>query len=155
MLNGKHFQASGWGIAVGALGYVFSSFLMADYVPFPGKIQVSVVSVDAPSEIVVSYETWPGFRRNTLIKLPGIDIPKDTPQSDDCEREKAAKAMEFTQQFIGEAEKIFVKDMRMETSASEEAYSDILTNHGSLSQALKAEGLARPDSVAPDTSWCQ
>ena len=146
MLNGKHFQASGWGIAVGALGYVFSSFLMADYVPFPGKIQVSVVSVDAPSEIVVSYETWPGFRRNTLIKLPGIDI---------CEREKAAKAMEFTQQFIGEAEKIFVKDMRMETSASEEAYSDILTNHGSLSQALKAEGLARPDSVAPDTSWCQ
>jgi len=87
--------------------------------------------------------------------LPGIEIPRDTPQSDDCEREKAARVLDFSRQFIDEAKKVFVNDMRMETSASEEAFSDILTDKGSLIQALKKEGLARPDSVAPETSWCQ
>jgi len=142
-------------IATSLMGMLCSGIAMADYVPFPGKIKVDVVSIDAPDEILVNYETWPGFRRNTLIKLPGLAIPKDTPQSDDCEREKAARVMAFTQQYVGDAQKVFVNDMRMETSASEEAFSDILTDTGSLSQALKKEGLARADSVDPKTSWCQ
>ncbi len=142
-------------LTLSVIGCLFSTLVLADYVPFPGKIEVSVVSIDAPTELTVNYETWPGFRRNTLIKLPGLAIPHDTPRADECERKKAARLMPFTQQFMGAAKKVFVHDMRMETSASQEAYSDILTDHGSLSQALIKEGLARPESAAPDTSWCQ
>lgn len=151
----KKNPARSWVLAASVVGMLYAGVSMADYVPFPGKIRVEVVSVDAPDEILVNYETWPGFRRNTLIRLPGIEIPRDTPQSDDCEREKAARVLDFSRQFIDEAKKVFVNDMRMETSASEEAFSDILTDKGSLTQALKKEGLARPDSVAPETSWCQ
>jgi hypothetical protein len=105
--------------------------------------------------VVISLETWPGFRRNTTIVLPGIAVPVDTPQATECEREKAAKALEFTQKFLGDAKKIFVQDMRMETSADESALSDIITDHGSLTQALKDEGLARADSAPADTAWCK
>ncbi len=151
----KKLRIRGRMMTVGILGGLYSGLLLASYVPFPGKIEVKVVSIDTPSEITVSYETWPGFARNTAINLPGLEIPEDTPQADDCEREKAARALAFTRQFIDKAKKVFVKNMRMETSASEQAYSDIMTNQGSLSQALKTAGLARSDTVPPETSWCR
>lgn len=146
---------SGWVITTCAVGCLYSSLLFADYVPFPGKLPVTLVSVDSPKEVVVSFETWPGFRRNTTIVLPGIVVPVDTPQADACERELAAKALEFTQKFVDDAKQLYVQDMRMETSADATVLSDIITDHGSLTQALKAEGLARADSVPTETSWCK
>jgi len=47
-----------------------------------------------------------------------------------------------------------VSDMDMENSADQDGQSQILTNNGSLGQALQKEGLARPDSIEPGKSWC-
>lgn len=148
-------RGNGWRILAVLLALGASPLALAEYVPFPGKLAVKLLDVEAPNIILVNFETWPGFARSVRIILPGIVVPADTPQADDCEREKAARAMEFARQFVTGADKIYVRDMRMETSADEQAYSDILTDQGGLSQALKREGLARADSVAPDTSWCQ
>ncbi len=142
---------------------VFAGFLaccvpllaLAEYVPFPGKLAVHLLDVQAPNVIFVNFETWPGFPRSVQVILPDTAVPEDTPQTDSCEREKAQEALDFTRDFLAYSEKIYVQDMRMNTSADQQAYSDILTDKGSLSQALKKEGLARSDSVPADTSWCQ
>lgn len=149
----KH-TVSGRAVMAIVIGCLYSGLLAAEYVPFPGKLPVTLVSVDAANEVVVSFETWPGFRRNTTIVLPGIVIPEDTPQADACERERAARALAFTRAFFDHAGTLYVHDMRMETSADSSALSDITTDQGSLTQALKSEGLARADSVPADRSWC-
>ena len=148
-------RLNGSRLLVGFLALCVSPLALAEYTPFPGKLAVKLLGVEAPNVIFVNFETWPGFPRSVRVILPGIVVPEDTPQADDCEREKAARAMEFARQFVTATGKIYVKDMRMETSADEQAYSDVLTDHGSLSHALKKEGLARADSVAPATPWCQ
>lgn len=145
---------NGFRLLVGVLALCLSPSIMAEYVPFPGKLAVKLLDVEAPNVIFVNFETWPGFPRSVHVVLPGIAVPEDTPQADDCERDKAARAMTFARQFVTEAGKLYVQDLRMETSADTDGYSDILTEHGSLSQALVKEGLARSDTVAPDTSWC-
>jgi hypothetical protein len=156
MMPKKHsIRVNGSRILAAIFALCASPVALAEYVPFPGKLAVKLLDVEAPNIIFVNFETWPGFPRSVRIILPGIVVPEDTPQADDCEREKAARAMEFARKFVADASKIYVNDMRMETSADEQAFSDILTDHGSLSQALKKEGLARADTVAPDTSWCR
>lgn len=141
---------------MGLLVLVLSSpVLAATFVPYPAKREASLVRVEAPDVIVVTFDTdMVGFTRALAIHLPGIVIARDTPQADACEREAAAKALGFTQDFLANANKIYVKDVRMENSADEDAVSPILTDKGSLSAALIKEGLARPDSVDPDTPWC-
>ncbi|HHJ17588.1 MAG TPA: hypothetical protein ENJ80_12900 [Gammaproteobacteria bacterium] len=138
----------------GSLALLASGMTFAEYVPFPGKLEVRLLDVVAPNVVFVNFEAWPGFPRSVQITLPGLAVPEDTPQSDDCEREKAARAAAFTRDFLADAKKIYVQDMRMETSADKEAVSPILTDKGSLASVLEKEGLARPDSVDPDTSWC-
>lgn len=103
---------NGFRLLAGVLALCLSPSIMAEYVPFPGKLSVKLLDVEAP------------------------------------------RAMTFARQFVTEAGKLYVRDLRMETSADTDGYSDILTEHGSLSQALVKEGLARSDTVAPDTSWC-
>lgn len=141
-------------VLAATLALLVSTLAFAEYVPFPGKLQVRLLDIEAPNIIFVNFETWPGYLRSVRIILPGIVVAEDTPQSDDCEREKAQKAMAFSREFLFDAEKIFVQDMKMETSADEQAVSPIITNKGSLGAALEKAGLARPESVDPDTSWC-
>ncbi|MGD8842905.1 MAG: hypothetical protein PVJ83_05460 [Gammaproteobacteria bacterium] len=74
--------------------------------------------------------------------------------SDVCERAGAAKALEFTRQFVADADQLHVHDLRMETSADEQGYAAIFTDRSSLGRALRKEGLARPDKIASDTPWC-
>lgn len=138
----------------GPLALLASTLVLADYVPFPGKLEVRLLDVVAPNVIFVNFESWPGFPHSVQIILPGLAVPEDTPQSDDCEREKASRAVSFAREFLADAKKIYVQDMRMETSADKQAFSPILTDKGSLATALEKEGLARPDSVDPDTGWC-
>lgn len=130
--------------------------MAADFVPYPGKREVRLMGIEAPNVIVVNFDTdMVGFFRTIRIRLPGIEIPKDVPQADTCERELARKAIAFTRHYLASAKKIYVEDMRMQTSADEEAIAPILTNQGSLSEALKKQGLARPDTVASGLSWCK
>ncbi len=124
-------------------------------VPFPGKLSADIVNIEAANIINVSIETWPGFRRNIRIILPHIVVPGQTEDPSECELELGDKALEFTVNFLSEAEGVSVMDMMMEHSASEYAISSIHTNAGTLDNALRRERLVRLNTVAPDTPWCQ
>lgn len=133
---------------------VFS--VQAEYVPYPGRLPVAIQQVESAGAINVSLETWPGFRRSLTIVLPGIVIAGDRPRASACERELAAQALSYTRGFVEEAEQLYVNDMRMETSADTRAFSDLLDQDGgSLSRQLVERGLARPETIAADTPWCE
>ncbi len=133
----------------------YSDWSLAEYEPFPGKREVSVVRLDSPIDLVINFETWPGFRRTVTVQLRGLDIPQDTVEADACERELAAQVFGFSQEFINAAKKVYVNNLRMESSDDEFAYAHILTDQGRLSKALIKEGLARPDTVDEKESWCK
>ncbi|MCB1934316.1 MAG: hypothetical protein KDF59_00075 [Nitrosomonas sp.] len=123
-------------------------------VPFPGKLPVQVVNVEAANIIHVNLETWPGFRRDIRIFLPNLAIPAQGPNPKDCEYELAHLAHEFAINFLENAKDIRVHDMWMENSSSEYAISSILTQNGSLDNALRHEKLARPADLANQQPWC-
>lgn len=152
MANCKLYPTLFFSALAGLLASLYLPLAAADYVPFPGKIRVTVVAVESPRDLVVSYETWPGFRRDTLIRLPGVVVPEPTAGSPACERELAARALAFTQGFIDDASRVWVQDIHMETSADPVGSSDVLTDRGSLKAALIEAGLARSESDGP---WCQ
>ena len=131
-----------------------STLNAAEYVPYPGRMMGKLVSVDSPITVTLTMQTWPGFFRDFTVTMPGIVVPEDTSGAPDCQRELAAKAMTFTREFLADAKKIIAPDMRMENSADKNAIAPILTDKGSLGEALIAEGLARPDSVDPTKPWC-
>jgi hypothetical protein len=125
-------------------------------VPYPGKREATVASIDAPNIVALTFDTDAyGFFRTIRVHLPDLAVPQDTPQADDCEREAAQKAMAFTEKFLADASKIYIQDMRMMNSADDDGISPILTNKGSLSAALEKEGLARSDKIDPNVSWCK
>lgn len=144
-------------VSAGVLALTLSTLALAvEFVPYPGKRAATLNEVIEPNLIFVTFDTdATGFTRSMRIRLPGLVVAQDTPQADECEREAAAKAMGLTQDFLASAKKLYVQDMRMENAADEEAISPILTDKGSLSTFLVKEGLARPDSVDPDTPWCK
>lgn len=156
MLSMTGFRTYKASVLAGILCTFSASLVYAvEFVPYPGKREVTLVSVEAPDRVKVTFNTdATGFFRTLDILLPGIVIAEDTPQADECERAAAQRALSFTEAFLADADKIYVQDMRMQDSADEEAFSPILTDKGSLSSVLIKEGLARPDSVAPETSWC-
>ena len=151
------FRVNGWQVLAGVLAVSLSTMALAvEFVPYPGKREVTLVDVIAPNIIFATFDTdATGFFRTLRIRLPDIVIAQDTPQADDCEREAAHRALGFTQQFLADADNIYIQDMRMLNSADEEGFSPILTNKGSLSVALRKEGIARSDSINPDTPWCK
>lgn len=157
MLIRKMPRLGRWQALAGIVVLVLSATASAvSFVPYPGKREVTLVRVEAPDLVFVTFNTDAiGFFRTLGIRLPGIAVAQDTPQADECERAAAKKALGFTREFLAGAKKIYVQDMRMENSADEEAVSPILTDKGSLSAALINEGLARPDSVDPSASWCK
>lgn len=131
-----------------------TSLAGAAYVPYPGKLQARPVNVESPRIVTVNLETWPGFARNFRVTVPGIALPEDHSSTPACERELAARALAFTQEYVFGAKTLFVQDMAMESSAAEDALSPILTERGSLAAQLIKEGLARPDTVDPKEPWC-
>jgi hypothetical protein len=151
------FRVDGWRVLAGVLAAILSTMALAvEFVPYPGKREATLVNVEAPNLIVVTFDTdAAGFFRTLRVRLPGIVVAQDTPQADDCEREAAQRALAFTQKFLADAEKIYIQDMRMQNSADEEGISPVLTNKGSLSVVLQKEGIARSDSIDPDVPWCK
>ena len=129
--------------------------VLPEYIPYPGKLAVNVLDVKASNMIYVSFEPWPGFARSVRIKLPDVVVPGEAPEIGECERELAFKALAFTKQFVS-VKKVYVKNMRMKTSTDEQAYSDILTSRGSLSEALIKAGLAiKKDKHLLNMPWCE
>ena len=143
------------GVVVAALTLSTLAFARP-FVPYPGKRLATNTRVESPERILVTFNTdETGFVRTLAIRMPGIVMAKDTPRSDECERAAAKRLQGFIQKFLDDAKKVYVKDMVMTNTADDSAVSQILTDKGSLSAALVNEGLARSDTVKPDTPWCK
>ncbi len=157
MSKKKPFRVHSWRVLAGVLAVSLSAMALAvEFVPYAGKREATLVRVDAPNLIVLTFDTdAAGFFRTIRVRLPGIVVAQDTPQADHCEREAAQKALGFTQKFLADAKKIYIQDMRMQNSADEEGISPVLTDRGSLSAALENAGIARSDSIHPDVPWCK
>jgi len=132
-----------------------SAMSTADYVPYPGRMVGKLISVESPITARLRMQAWTGFYKIFRVTIPGIVVPEDTAGAPDCQRELAAKAMKFTRDYLADAKKIIAPDMRMESNEAEDAFAPILTDKGSLGDALIAEGLARPDSVDHAKPWCK
>jgi endonuclease YncB( thermonuclease family) len=149
----------GWRVLTAGVALSLSTLAPAagvEFVPYVGKREATLVRVDAPDRIVVTFDSdMVGFVRTLAIKVPGIVVAQDTPRADECERAAAKRAMSFTEKFLADAKKIYVQDVRMTNAADDDGVSPILTDKGSLSAALIKEGIARPDTVDPDTPWCK
>jgi len=145
---------SRWMIAILAIS-IPAFAIAANFVPYPGKRMVRLMSVKEPNLIVVNFDTdMIGFFRTIQIKIPGIEVPKDSDEVNACERALAHQAMAFTRTYLASAKNIYVQDMLMQTSTDELAISPILTNQGNLGDELRERGFARSDSVAPEQPWC-
>lgn len=139
---------------------VFASVVLAvapaaaAYTAFPGQYPARVTGVESPMVVALNVQTWPGFRRDFRITLPGIRVPEDSPEAPTCRRELAEQALTFTETFLYEAERVEVTDIVMDHSAAADGKARIRTEQGDLADALQAAGLARPASVDPERPWC-
>jgi hypothetical protein len=150
-------RVKGWPLLAGLLAVTLSTMALADeFVPYPGKREATLSRVEAPNLIWLTFDTDAyGFFRTIRVRLPGIVVAQDTPQADECERKAAQRALAFTENFLADADKIYIQDMRMQNSADEDGISPVLTDKGSLSAALEKEGLARSDKIDAGVSWCK
>jgi len=140
-------------VAVGALS--FSSIALSEYVPFPGKHKVRLVSVDAANIVSVNFETWPGYGRTLRVTLPDLVLPGESSEAKPCELELAKKALALTKKHMKAAKEISITDMAMQTSADTDVVTAVYTDKGRLGQVLKKKGYARAPSVDPKTPWCK
>ncbi len=133
----------------------FSSAALSEYVPFPGKHKVRLISVEAANIVSVNFETWPGFGRTLRVTLPDLVLPGESAEPKPCELELAQKALELTKKYMDSAKEISITDMEMQTSADTEVTTAVYTDKGRLGQALKKKGYARAASIDPKTPWCK
>ena len=126
----------------------------ADYVPYPGTIPVTIQAIDSPISAQVRFESYPGFQQVNWVTIPGLQVPSPAGKSG-CERQLAADALAFSNDFLADAKKVTMRDMHMVTSADDEGYAPISTNKGSLGAKLQAKGYARPNSTDPKKPWCK
>ncbi len=138
-----------------SLSMIVSSSVFADYVPYPGKKQVRLISIEAANIVVINFETWPGYGKTVKIKLPDLVLPASSAKPPLCEIKLAKKALKFTQAYLKSFKKVTVEDMRMKTSADNEAISSVYTTKGSLAQALIKKGLARSSAIKLNKPWCK
>ncbi len=154
MLNKKFLSRLIFVLSSVVLAQTLSAEAAEGYSPYPGVLAAKLVAVHSPSGIELSAQTWPGFRRNFTISLGTVDIPKNSPDVEICQRKLAEKALLFVKDFLNNAKKIEIHDMTMKTSADKNAVADIYTEKGSLSKALLNQGLARSKEIDANEPWC-
>lgn len=123
------------------------------FVPFPGSWPAELVAVESSNQIRLRTNIW-DQERTFLITLPGLVVPSNRPGTPTCERELAAAGKAFADRYLRTAEKIELSELKMLSSVATEAASPVLTDQGSLSDALVKEGYARRQGSANDASWC-
>lgn len=133
---------------------ILSTVNAEGYSPFSKKLAAQLVAIKSVSSIDVSAETWPGFSRTFSISLSNIDTPKNSPDVSLCQQQLAQKALDFVQDYLGNASKIEIHNMTMKTSADTNANAELYTEKGSLNKALLSHGFARSDGVEQQKPWC-
>lgn len=127
--------------------------LASEYVAYPGSYPSKVLAVENAARVVLEVAVWTGMTRTYAVTVPGIDVPRTSADAPKCERDLAAKSITFTQQFLSNAKQVLARDLSMHDTAGDVAKGAILTDAGSLADALKSKGFARsPDKAS--TPWC-
>lgn len=124
-----------------------------EYVAYAGSYGAKLKGIESASKVVLEISTWTGFVRDFKITLPDIVVPSSKGAAA-CERDMAERAKKFTESFLAQAARIEARDLLMHDSADENAKAGVFTEAGSLADALRAEGLARPSNMNADAPWC-
>ncbi|MBA2239072.1 MAG: hypothetical protein H0W24_10315 [Lysobacter sp.] len=132
---------------------MFAPLQAREYVPYPGSYSALLKSVEAADKVVLQIQVWTGFERDFKITLPDIVVPSGKAAAA-CEREMAERAKKFTESFLTQASRVETRDLLMHDSADDNAKAGVFTEAGSLADALRAEGLARPSNINADAAWC-
>jgi len=140
-----------------AVMFLLSSMFPAvagSYLAYEGKFNAYVLSVEAANVINVSVDVWAGFPRTFRVTLPNTAVPINHPKAPACQLELVQKALDFTNDFLKNAKKVEVRNIKLKKSSDTDIELNIYTEKGSLAQKLKAAGLARPVSVDKLKPWC-
>lgn len=139
-------------VSVITTSLTFATYAGAEtYNPYPGKLPAKVVNVASASVIDLEAETWPGYSRTFRVSLPDIQVPNSN-SAKVCQRKLAEKAKAFAEDYLANADSIALSDLQMSNSAEQSVSGQILTNQGSLVEALKRNGFAR--SIDNKEPWC-
>ncbi len=131
-----------------------SSKKLGAFVPFPGSWPAKLVAVEASNQVRLQTNIW-DQDRTFLVSLPGLVVPSNRPGAPACERELAAAGKAFADQYLRSAEKIELGELRMLSSVATEASSPVVTDQGSLADALVKAGYARRQGSGDSAPWCQ
>lgn len=115
-----------------------------EYVAYPGAYGAKLKRVESAAKVMLEVPVWTRFVRDFTITLPDMLVPSSKVAAA-CERDMAERAKKFTESFLAQASRIEARDLLMHDSADDNAKAGVFTDAGSQADALKAEGLARPD----------
>lgn len=145
-------------LSAASAAFVLSSSLAVasdtSFNAYPGTYEASFLNVEAANIINVSAKVWTGYPKSLRITLPNIDVPVNHAKAPVCQAKMVQDALDFTNKFMSEAKKVQVSDIYMDNTASSDATTNIVTNAGSLADALLSKGLARPASIDKKQPWC-
>lgn len=127
--------------------------LASEYLAYPGSFPSKVLAVQSAARVVLEVAVWTGMTRTYTVTVPDIDVPRTSADAPKCERDLAAKSITFAQQFLSNTKQVLARDLRMHDTGGDVAKGAIITDAGSLADALKSKGFARsPDKAS--TPWC-
>lgn len=127
--------------------------LASEYLAYPGSLPSKVMAVQSAARVVLEVAVWTGMTRTFTVTVPDIDVPRTSADAPKCERDLAEKSIAFAQQFLGNTKHVLARDLRMHDTGGDVAKGAIITEAGSLADALKSKGFARsPDKS--NTPWC-
>ena len=85
---------------------------------YPGLYQATIKKVAASNKIKLAIDVWAGYQRQILITLPHLDIPKPYKDAPECHLKLIYDGLKFTKNKINQAQKIEVKNIKMEDSTT-------------------------------------
>jgi endonuclease YncB( thermonuclease family) len=100
--------------------------------------------------IAMAADIWPGLTQQATVRVFRVDTP-ELRASQQCEKELAAKAAEFTKNFLADTQ-IWIRPNAFDSFGR--ALADVQADGKDLGQVLTNVGLARPYKVGVDGGWC-
>lgn len=121
---------------------------------YSGVYKATINSVKAAHKAVLTIDVWAGFQRQFIVTLPHLAIPIADKDAPICQLKLIKEGLKYTKNQIQYADKIEVRDIRMDDSTKKNATAEIYVDGKKLSKQLLAKHYARPDSIEKNKVWC-
>ena len=135
--------------------FLISQFTYAKQsIIYPGVYQATINSIKAAHKTVLTIDVWAGFQRQFIVTLPHLEVPIADKKAPICQLKLIKEGLKYTKKQIKGADKIEVRDIKMDDSTKKNATAEIYLDGKKLSKQLLAKHYARPDSIEKNKVWC-